>query len=143
MRKTKKGGRSWTRLFLQRGACYIGWRPFRLIRTSDIRGQVVLITGGWRGLGLELARQFAREGCPLAICARDQQELERASFKGKAQQEYAWFSAGDSLVLTSTSAERAARRIIGSARRREGEVAAGRRLEETARRFNQYEHRTS
>jgi NAD(P)-dependent dehydrogenase (short-subunit alcohol dehydrogenase family) len=39
---------------------------------------VVLITGGSRGLGLELARTFAAEGCRLAICARDEQELRRA-----------------------------------------------------------------
>ena len=45
---------------------------------ADLRGQVVLITGGSRGLGLLLAREFAREGCRLVICARDPDELERA-----------------------------------------------------------------
>ncbi|MNY03412.1 putative ketoacyl reductase [compost metagenome] len=39
---------------------------------------MVLITGGSRGLGLLLAREFARQGCRLAICARDEAELERA-----------------------------------------------------------------
>jgi NAD(P)-dependent dehydrogenase (short-subunit alcohol dehydrogenase family) len=38
----------------------------------------VLITGGSRGLGLALAREFAREGCRIAICARDAQELNAA-----------------------------------------------------------------
>jgi NAD(P)-dependent dehydrogenase (short-subunit alcohol dehydrogenase family) len=47
-------------------------------RGPAIRGQVVLITGGSRGLGLALARRFAREGCRIAICARDEKELERA-----------------------------------------------------------------
>lgn len=38
----------------------------------------MLITGGSRGLGLALARQFAAYGCRLALCARDPAELERA-----------------------------------------------------------------
>lgn len=45
---------------------------------AALRGNVVLITGGSRGLGLALAREFAAEGCRLALCARDERELERA-----------------------------------------------------------------
>ena len=45
---------------------------------SDISGQVVLITGGSRGLGLALAREFHRNGCRIAICARNKPELEKA-----------------------------------------------------------------
>jgi NAD(P)-dependent dehydrogenase (short-subunit alcohol dehydrogenase family) len=48
------------------------WRKF------DFRGKSVLITGGSRGLGLVLAREFAREGARVSICARDPEELERA-----------------------------------------------------------------
>lgn len=48
-----------------------GWRQ------ADLRGNVALITGGSRGLGYLLARELAREGCKIAICARDEQELER------------------------------------------------------------------
>lgn len=47
-------------------------------RGRDISGQTVLITGGSRGLGLELAREFASEGCRIAISARDAGELDRA-----------------------------------------------------------------
>jgi NAD(P)-dependent dehydrogenase (short-subunit alcohol dehydrogenase family) len=47
-------------------------------RERELAGEVVLITGGSRGLGLALARRFAHEGCRVAICARDEQELERA-----------------------------------------------------------------
>jgi NAD(P)-dependent dehydrogenase (short-subunit alcohol dehydrogenase family) len=43
-----------------------------------MHGRVALITGGSRGLGLLLAREFAQRGCRIAICARDPGELERA-----------------------------------------------------------------
>src|SRR5690348_12306744 len=44
----------------------------------DLRGKVVLITGGSRGLGLALAREFAARGCHLILCARNWEELARA-----------------------------------------------------------------
>lgn len=44
----------------------------------DFQDKVVLITGGSRGLGLILARTFAREGAKIAICARNAGELARA-----------------------------------------------------------------
>ena len=47
-------------------------------READLRGAVALVTGGSRGLGLALSRELAREGCQLAICARDESELEAA-----------------------------------------------------------------
>ena len=47
-------------------------------RTIDFRGKTVVITGGSRGLGLALTRAFAAEGANVAICARDQDELDRA-----------------------------------------------------------------
>jgi short-subunit dehydrogenase len=46
---------------------------------DDIRGEVALVTGASRGLGLLLARELAGHGCPLVICARDTAGLERAA----------------------------------------------------------------
>ena len=49
-------------------------------RASDeLRGEVAIVTGASRGLGLLLARELARQGCPLVICARDSAELDRAA----------------------------------------------------------------
>lgn len=41
-------------------------------------GQIVLITGGSRGLGLAIARRFAKAGCKLVLAARKPDELELA-----------------------------------------------------------------
>lgn len=48
-------------------------------KPQTLAKQVVLITGGSRGLGLAMAREFGARGCRLAICARDGDELERAT----------------------------------------------------------------
>ncbi len=47
-------------------------------RAFDLYDKVVLITGGARGLGLLLAREFGSKGAQVALCARDQGELQRA-----------------------------------------------------------------
>jgi len=47
-------------------------------RTCSFANKVVLITGGSRGLGLVLARQFCAEGARVALLARDPDELARA-----------------------------------------------------------------
>ena len=47
-------------------------------REIDWAGRTVLVTGGSRGLGLELARQLVDAGANVAICARDRQDLSRA-----------------------------------------------------------------
>ena len=47
-------------------------------RSREMAGSVVLITGGSRGLGLAMAREFAEEGCRIVICARARRELDKA-----------------------------------------------------------------
>jgi hypothetical protein len=46
-------------------------RSSRLISLLD---RVVLVAGGSRGLGLVLAREFARAGARVAICARSKHD---------------------------------------------------------------------
>jgi short-subunit dehydrogenase len=56
----------------------MGMRKLAQKKKNELVGQVVLITGGSRGLGLALAEAFAREGSKIVICARNIEELERA-----------------------------------------------------------------
>ncbi len=61
------------------GGLVVGREVMRRFHSDyDLRDKTVLITGGSRGLGLVLAREFAREGARLSICARSSDELERA-----------------------------------------------------------------
>jgi NAD(P)-dependent dehydrogenase (short-subunit alcohol dehydrogenase family) len=53
-------------------------RGLRAARAIDFRGRSVLITGGSRGLGLLLAREFGREGARVLLAARNEAELDRA-----------------------------------------------------------------
>lgn len=43
-----------------------------------LKGKVVLITGGSKGIGFACARAFAAEGARVAIASRDQQNLDSA-----------------------------------------------------------------
>ncbi|HVY61068.1 MAG TPA: SDR family NAD(P)-dependent oxidoreductase [Planctomycetota bacterium] len=45
---------------------------------SALAGQVALITGGTRGIGLAIAKTFARHGMRIAICARRKEQLADA-----------------------------------------------------------------
>jgi short-subunit dehydrogenase len=48
-------------------------------RQSRLReGQIAVVTGGSRGLGLQLAHRFGRAGLKLVLAAREQSELENA-----------------------------------------------------------------
>jgi NAD(P)-dependent dehydrogenase (short-subunit alcohol dehydrogenase family) len=61
------------------GAAVAWWATTRRLATREtFRDRAVLITGGSRGLGLELARLFAREGAYVAVCGRDMPSLLEA-----------------------------------------------------------------
>ena len=51
----------------------------------DLTGRVALITGGSRGLGLQIAEAYAEQGAKLAITARKAEQLEEAA-KGLREQ---------------------------------------------------------
>src|SRR5688572_3015266 len=60
------------------GVFFAARTAVRFSRRFDFEGKTVLITGGSRGLGLLLAREFLGEAANVAICARDSAELDRA-----------------------------------------------------------------
>ena len=60
------------------GAGYFAFDLLKRRSSIDLRGRVVLITGGSRGLGLAMARQFGSCGAAVAICARNKAALDRA-----------------------------------------------------------------
>src|SRR6266550_1109460 len=69
------------RLLIGAAAIGLGLTVVKFMRQSKapgMHGQVVLITGGSRGLGLLLSHEFARQGAKLAVCARNEQELAQA-----------------------------------------------------------------
>jgi NAD(P)-dependent dehydrogenase (short-subunit alcohol dehydrogenase family) len=45
----------------------------------DFRGKVAVVTGGSRGLGLVLARELTDRGARVAICARNDEDIDRAA----------------------------------------------------------------
>ncbi len=60
------------------GAVLLTSRVLRQGRCMRFRGASVIVTGGSRGLGLEISRILAREGARLTLLARDREELEQA-----------------------------------------------------------------
>ncbi len=58
------------------------WKRARAV--PGFAGQVVVITGGSRGLGFALAQEFAGRGARLVICGRDQEILREAETRLQA-----------------------------------------------------------
>ena len=63
---------------LAAGVCLLGRELLGRLSEADLTNNVVLVTGGSRGLGLALAQEFAAHNCTVSICARDSDELARA-----------------------------------------------------------------
>lgn len=42
----------------------------------SLEGKVAMVTGGSRGLGLQIASTLAREGCKVSICGRDERRVQ-------------------------------------------------------------------
>lgn len=74
----KGGSRALPALLACAGAAVLLCRILRQKRRLDFRGLSVVITGGSRGLGLEIGRQLAAEGARISLLARDADELHRA-----------------------------------------------------------------
>src|SRR6185312_12140980 len=72
----------------------------RAARAYELRERVVVISGGSRGLGLQLARECARHGARLVLLARDPVELRRAREELRAR-------GADVLVLRCDVTDRA------------------------------------
>ena len=86
-----------------------------------IRGKVVVITGGSRGLGLALAEEFGRRGAKLVLAARNETELSLA--RQQLLDRNAIRSVDD-VLISAVDLRRAedAERLIEEATRRFGRV---------------------
>lgn len=70
--------RNWMKAAALCGTAILGRVALKARRTFRLCNKSVLIVGGSRGLGLELAREFARRGARLTICGRDEKTLRQA-----------------------------------------------------------------
>src|SRR5687767_11977252 len=65
-------------LALGLGAIWGATRALRQASSISFRGKTIVIMGGSRGLGLELARRWAAEGARVALCARSSDDIDWA-----------------------------------------------------------------
>jgi NAD(P)-dependent dehydrogenase (short-subunit alcohol dehydrogenase family) len=78
----------------------------------DFAGKSVVITGGSRGLGLNIARELADEGARLTLVARDAEELERAADDIRTRQPFADVITAAADIRRRYEAERAVAEAI-------------------------------
>ncbi|MBV9792498.1 MAG: SDR family NAD(P)-dependent oxidoreductase [Actinobacteria bacterium] len=83
---------------------------------DDLRGEVAVVTGASRGLGLLLATELAGRGCRLLICARDEAELDEAAARLRAT------GAEVATVTCDLTGAGAAERLVEAARERYGRL---------------------
>jgi NADP-dependent 3-hydroxy acid dehydrogenase YdfG len=55
-----------------------------LLRVTEIRDKVVLITGATGGIGQSLAAEFAREGARVVVSSRSEDKLQALVITGQA-----------------------------------------------------------
>lgn len=64
------------------GGAVLGWSlasaVLRSARWFEFKNKVCVVTGGSRGLGLEIARRLAARGATVAICARTEADVRAA-----------------------------------------------------------------
>ena len=90
-------------------------------RHTAMRGKVVVVVGGSRGLGLEIARQFGLAGAHLVLASRNLEELRDAL--GKLHEEGAIANGSAAhIVATDISRQADCDALIASANERYGRV---------------------
>lgn len=110
-----------TGLLFAGAAALVLSRAIRRRPSRDLADQVVLITGGSRGLGLALAEAFGRRGARIVLAARSAEDLEQARSLLVRRRAVA----GEDDVLTVTADLRRsedAERLIAEATNRFGRV---------------------
>jgi NAD(P)-dependent dehydrogenase (short-subunit alcohol dehydrogenase family) len=80
--------------------------------TGALEGRAALVTGGSRGLGLEIARAYVAAGARVLVCARAAEELERARVELEA---IASDPARVATAVEDVSAPSTAERLVGIA----------------------------
>ena len=91
-------------------------RELRKRRAIDLQDRVVLITGGSRGLGLLMAREFGRLGARVILAARDEAELQRAQHDLRSQEISA------TILVADIATESQAQGVIAEAVDRHGRL---------------------